>query len=189
MDRSPIGESSSLGTTFDRFRNRFPEVLQVSQVRGVAFMLLAAIHGAHTVLRLVGSALILVMAPGPAWSPGGITRSRLLLNGLLMAILLLGLIGVLWEVIADSLASDTGFGIAFLGGVGSMSPLGMGGEIGHPPHGAGFVAMVGAVLIGVITSWMCFIALPTKVAARFNDRPDTSMAHDEVQWGQPSVPY
>ncbi len=106
-----------------------------------------------------------------------------------MSIVLLGLIVVLWQGIADSLASDTGFGIAFLGGLGSIAPLGMGGEIGHQPLGPGFVEMVGAALIGVITSWMCFIAIPINAAARFNDRPDTSMAPDEVQWGQPSVPY
>lgn len=89
----------------------------------------------------------------------------------MVPILLLGLIVVLWQGIADSLASGTGFGIPF------------------QRLEAGFLEMPGAILIGVISSWMCFIAFPIKAAARVNDCLDTSMAPIGVQWGKPSVPY
>jgi Amt family ammonium transporter len=94
--------------------------------------------GADTLLMLIGSALVLLMTPGLAFFYGGFTRSKNVLNTMMMSFFLMGLIGVLWVVIGYSLAFDTGFKSPFIGGLGSMWLNGVGGEFGDAPLADGF---------------------------------------------------
>jgi Amt family ammonium transporter len=158
MHRSPTGEASSVGTTFDRIRGDVLDRFQDPQLRRIAFFLLAIgaglaplmagsaraalamapTDGADTLLMLVGSALVLLMTPGLAFFYGGFTRSKNVLNCMMMSFFLMGLIGVLWVVIGYSLAFDSGFRSPFIGGLGSMFLHGVGGELGDQPLGPGF---------------------------------------------------
>jgi ammonium transporter, Amt family len=158
MHSSPSGEAWSVATTFDSFRHRFLERFQDPQLRRIAFFLLAVgagllplmagaanaalamapTDGADTLLMLVGSAMVLLMTPGLAFFYGGFTRSKNVLNCMMMSFFLMGLIGVVWVVIGYSLAFDTGFGSPFIGGLGSMFLHGVGGELGDQPLAAGF---------------------------------------------------
>lgn len=94
--------------------------------------------GADTLLMLIGSALVLLMTPGLAFFYGGFTRSKNVLNTMMMSFFLMGLIGVLWVVIGYSLAFDTGFNSPFIGGLGSMWLNGVGGALGDAPLADGF---------------------------------------------------
>lgn len=158
MHSSPSGGAWSVATTLDRFLLTLLARLQDPQLRRLAFFLLAPgaallplmagaantalalapTDGADTLLMLVGSAMVLLMTPGLAFFYGGFTRSKNVLNGMMMSFFLMGLIGVLWVVIGYSLAFDTGFGSPFIGGLGSMFLHGVGGELGDQPLAAGF---------------------------------------------------
>jgi Amt family ammonium transporter len=94
--------------------------------------------GADTLLMLIGSALVLLMTPGLAFFYGGFTRSKNVLNTMMMSFFLMGLIGVLWVVIGYSLAFDPGFKSPFIGGLGSMWLNGVGGKYGDAPLADGF---------------------------------------------------
>ncbi|MFM7087056.1 MAG: ammonium transporter [Cyanobium sp.] len=98
----------------------------------------APTDGADTLLMLMGSALVLLMTPGLAFFYGGFTRSKNVLNTMMMSFFLMGLIGVLWVVVGYSLAFDTGFKSAFIGGLGSMWLHGVGGPLGNQPLDPGF---------------------------------------------------
>ena len=144
--------------TFGRIRLRMLAAVQDHQLRRTAFALLGvgagliplmagAAHaalpkavndGADTLLMLIGSALVLLMTPGLAFFYGGFTRSKNVLNTMMMSFFLMGLIGVLWVVIGYSLAFDTGFKSDFIGGLGSMWLNGIGGEFGDSPLADGF---------------------------------------------------
>ncbi len=158
MHSSPSGEAWSVATTFESFRHRFLERFQDPQLRRIAFFLLAIgagllplmagaanaaltmapTDGADTLLMLVGSAMVLLMTPGLAFFYGGFTRSKNVLNCMMMSFFLMGLIGVLWVVIGYSLAFDGGFGSPFIGGLGSMFLHGVGGELGDKALAPGF---------------------------------------------------
>jgi len=94
--------------------------------------------GADTLLMLFGSALVLLMTPGLAFFYGGFTRSKNVLNTMMMSFFLMGLIGVLWVVIGYSLAFGTGFKSPFIGGLEAMWLNGVGGEFGDAPLADGF---------------------------------------------------
>ena len=109
---------------FDRWRRRFLAGVQDPQLRrsafamigiaaGLAPLMAGAAHaalpkavndGADTLLMLIGSALVLLMTPGLAFFYGGFTRSKNVLNTMMMSFFLMGLIGGLWVVIGYSLA-------------------------------------------------------------------------------------
>jgi Amt family ammonium transporter len=145
-------------TVFDRWRRRFLAGVQDPQLRRSAFVMIGiaaglaplmagAAHaalpkavndGADTLLMLIGSALVLLMTPGLAFFYGGFTRSKNVLNTMMMSFFLMGLIGVLWVVIGYSLAFDSGFKSPFIGGLGSMWMNGVGGEFGDAPLADGF---------------------------------------------------
>ena len=153
-----VGGGFSPLTVFDRWRRRFLAGVQDPQLRRSAFVMIGiaaglaplmagAAHaalpkavndGADTLLMLIGSALVLLMTPGLAFFYGGFTRSKNVLNTMMMSFFLMGLIGVLWVVIGYSLAFDTGFKSPFIGGLGSMWMNGVGGEFGDAPLADGF---------------------------------------------------
>ncbi|MEB3200605.1 MAG: ammonia channel protein, partial [Synechococcaceae cyanobacterium] len=152
------GGGASAATTFDRFRTRLLAGVQDPQLRRYAFGLMAVAagmlpllagsaraalqaaptDGADNALMLFGSALVLLMTPGLAFFYGGFTRSKNVLNTMMMSFFLMGLIGVLWVVIGYSLAFDTGFKSPFIGGLGSMWLNGVGGPLGDAPLAPGF---------------------------------------------------
>ncbi|WP_216900048.1 hypothetical protein [Synechococcus sp. CCY 9618] len=84
-----------------------------------ASLAMAPADGADTLLMLVGSALVLpmmLMTPGLALFHGGVTRSKNVLNGMMMSFFLMGLIG----------------------GLGAMVLQGVGGALGDQPLAGGF---------------------------------------------------
>lgn len=126
----PLGSGGSTPLrVFDRWRCRFLAGVQDPQLRRSGFVMMGiaagltplmagAAHaalpkavndGADTLLMLMGSALVLLMTPGLAFFYGGFTRSKNVLNTMMMSFFLMGLIGVLWVVIGYSLAFDGGF--------------------------------------------------------------------------------
>ena len=155
----PLGSGGSTPLrVFDRWRRRFLAGVQDPQLRRSGFVMMGiaagltplmagAAHaalpkavndGADTLLMLMGSALVLLMTPGLAFFYGGFTRSKNVLNTMMMSFFLMGLIGVLWVVIGYSLAFDGGFKSPFIGGLGSMWLSGVGGELGDAPLADGF---------------------------------------------------
>jgi len=152
------GGGPSVATTFDRFRTRVLAGVQDPQLRRAAFALMAVgaglvplmagsahaalakmdTDGADTLLMLMGSALVLLMTPGLAFFYGGFTRSKNVLNTMMMSFFLMGLIGVLWVVVGYSLAFDGGFKSPFIGGLGLMWLTNLGGELGDKPLADGF---------------------------------------------------
>jgi Amt family ammonium transporter len=132
--------------------------LQEPQLRGLAFALLATgagllplmggaaraalskvpTDGADTLLMLIGSALVLLMTPGLAFFYGGFTRSKNVLNCMMMSFFLMGLIGVLWVVIGYSLSFGLGFNSPFIGGLEFFMLNGLGGPLGDAPLADGF---------------------------------------------------
>ena len=152
------GKGASVATTFDRFRTKVLAGVQDPQLRRYAFFVMAAgaglvplmagsakaalapgvTDGADTMLMLMGSALVLLMTPGLAFFYGGFTRSKNVLNTMMMSFFLMGLIGVLWVVIGYSLAFDGGFKSPFIGGLGAMWLNGVGGELGDAAVAPGF---------------------------------------------------
>jgi Amt family ammonium transporter len=123
------GHEASTLATFDRLRVNFFAGVQQLQLRRYGMGLMAAgagllplmagsahaaltkmpTDGADTLLMLFGSALVLLMTPGLAFFYGGFTRSKNVLNTMMMSFFLMGLIGVLWVVVGYSLAFGTGF--------------------------------------------------------------------------------
>jgi Amt family ammonium transporter len=155
-EASPRGPSAA--TTFHRFRTQLLAAVQDPQLRRYGFFALAAgagliplmggavkaalqaapTDGADNTLMLFGSALVLLMTPGLAFFYGGFTRSKNVLNTMMMSFFSMGLIGVLWVVIGYSLAFDTGFKSPFIGGLGAMWLNNVGGPLGDAPLAPGF---------------------------------------------------
>jgi Amt family ammonium transporter len=151
----------SVEMTFDRFRTRVLAGVQDPQLRRFAMVLLTIgagllpflfsaanaepaplkeipTDGADTLLLLIGSAQVMLMIPGLAFFYGGFTRSKNVLNTLMMSFFCLGLVGVLWVVIQYSLAFGTGFNSPFLGGLEHFMLNGIGGPLGDKPLAPGF---------------------------------------------------
>jgi len=144
--------------TFDRFRQRFAARLSEPRLRRIAFALLASgagllpliagsaqaslskvpTDGADTLLMLIGSAMVLLMTPGLAFFYGGFTRSKNVLNCMMMSFFLMGLIGVLWVVIGYSLSFGLGFNSPFIGGLELFMLNNLGGPLGDGPLADGF---------------------------------------------------
>jgi Amt family ammonium transporter len=144
--------------TIDEWRRRFTSGLRESHLRRLAFALLASgagllpllagsaqaalgkmpTDGADTLLMLIGSALVLLMTPGLAFFYGGFTRSKNVLNCMMMSFFLMGLIGVLWVVIGYSLSFGLGFNSPFIGGLEYILMNNVGGPMGDAPLADGF---------------------------------------------------
>ncbi len=178
MDRSPIGESSSLATTFDRFRSRFPEALH-AQVRGGRLQDPGR-HPWRPHPAGVGDVRPGSDAdPRTGLGPRGDHPASPLQNGMMMQPHLLGLIAFRWERIAHRLASYTGFGMAFRSGIGSMSPLDMGSVMDgfhRRPHQTaaqcGAVGQtIGALLSGIQAKKMLFASDDLTPSAKIMEMP------------------
>ena len=144
--------------TFEAWRQGVGDHLLQSHWRRVAFALLAAgagiapllagsahaalskmpTDGADTLLMLIGSAMVLLMTPGLAFFYGGFTRSKNVLNCMMMSFFLMGLIGVLWVVIGYSLSFGLGFNSPFIGGLEHLFLHDVGGPLGDGPLADGF---------------------------------------------------
>jgi Amt family ammonium transporter len=151
----------SAATTFDRFRSRVLAGVQDPQLRRYAVMLLAAgaglltmmagsaraaltkvpTDGSDTLLMLMGSALVLLMTPGLAFFYGGFTRSKNVLNTMMMSFFLMGLIGVLWVAVGYSLSFGVNPNPTLNGFIGTFDHFfldGVGGPTGDAPLADGF---------------------------------------------------
>ena len=89
-----------------------------------------AISGADTSWMLMSTALVLLMTPGLAFFYGGLVNSRNALNTMMMSFIALGVSGVLWAVVAYSLAFGAGGGL-----VGDLSMVVLRG-VGTEPSGS-----------------------------------------------------
>ena len=126
--------------------------------------------GADTLLMLVGSALVLLMTPGLAFFYGGFTRSKNVLNTMMMSFFLMGLIGVLWVVVGYSLAFDAG--TPFIGGLNLMFLNGVGGELGDAPLADGLAISATSFalfqgMFAIITPALISGALVERVSFKF----------------------
>jgi Amt family ammonium transporter len=82
---------------------------------------------------LMSTALVLLMTPGLAFFYGGLVNSRNALNTMMMSFIALGVSGVLWAVVAYSLAFGAGGG--FVGDLSMVLLRGVGTEAsGSIPH-------------------------------------------------------
>ena len=110
-----------------------------------------AISGADTSWMLMSTALVLLMTPGLAFFYGGLVNSRNALNTMMMSFIALGVSGVVWAVVAYSLAFGAGgglvgdFSMVLLRGVGTEAS----GSIPHMLFMAfqGTFAIITAALI------------------------------------------
>jgi ammonium transporter, Amt family len=92
-----------------------------------------AISGADTAWILMSTALVLLMTPALAFFYGGLVRSKDMLNTMMMSFVSLGITGVLWALVAYSLAF--GVGSAWLGDLSMALLTGVGLEAkGSIPH-------------------------------------------------------
>src|SRR5688572_17323992 len=145
----------------------------------VAAMVLQApveVVGADTAWVLISTALVLLMTPALGFFYGGLVRSKNILNTLMMSFASLGVVGVVWALIAYSLAFAPGnnwiggLDFAFLRGVG-LEP----GALGAIPHllfmafQGTFAIITAALISGAIVErmrfgpYLAFIALWTIV--------------------------
>src|SRR5262245_43418264 len=64
-----------------------------------------------TVWMLVSTALVLLMTPGLAFFYGGLVRSKNALNTMMMSVASLGVVGLVWALVAYSVAFGSGSGV------------------------------------------------------------------------------
>jgi ammonium transporter, Amt family len=132
--------------------------------------------GADTAWMLISTALVLLMTPALGFFYGGLVRSKNILNTLMMSFASLGVVGVVWALIAYSLAFAPGndwiggLDFAFLRGVGLEA-----GALGAIPHllfmafQGTFAIITAALISGAIVErmrfgpYLAFIALWTIV--------------------------
>src|ERR687897_1820776 len=76
--------------------------------RGAVFLEELAMNQADVAWMLVATALVLLMTPALAFFYGGLVRSKNALNTMMMSFLALGVVGILWALIAYSLAFGPG---------------------------------------------------------------------------------
>jgi Amt family ammonium transporter len=119
---------------------------------------------------LIGSALVLLMTPGLAFFYGGFTRSKNVLNTMMMSFFMMGLIGVLWVVVGYSLAFDAG--TPFVGGLNLMFLNGVGGELGDAPLADGLAISAPSFalfqgMFAIITPALISGALVERVSFKF----------------------
>ena len=120
-----------------------------------------AISGGDTSWMLMSTALVLLMTPGLAFFYGGLVNSRNALNTMMMCFIALGVTGVLWAVVAYSLAFGAGGG--FVGDLSMVVLRGVGTEAsGSIPHilfmafQATFAIITAALISGALIGRMRF---------------------------------
>jgi Amt family ammonium transporter len=116
---------------------------------------------ADTAWMLVATALVLLMTPALAFFYGGLVRSKNSLNTMMMSFVALGAVGILWALLAYSLAFSEGS--AWLGGLSNALLAGVGTEAkGSIPHvlfmayQGTFAIITAALISGAIVERMRF---------------------------------
>src|SRR5258705_244623 len=118
---------------------------------------------ADTAWMLCSTALVLLMTPMLAFFYGGLVRSKNALNTMMMSFIALGFTGIIWALIAYSLAFSTGnkwigdLSNLFLRGVG-LEPLGTIPHMLHMSYQATFAIITAALISGSIVERMRFSA-------------------------------
>src|ERR1051325_1773860 len=118
---------------------------------------------ADTAWMLCSTALVLLMTPMLAFFYGGLVRSKNALNTMMMSFIALGFTGVIWALIAYSLAFSAGnkwigdLSNVFLRGVG-LEPLGTIPHLLHRSYQATFAIITAALISGSIVERMRFSA-------------------------------
>ena len=131
-----------------------------------------AVVPADTAWMLVSTALVLLMTPALAFFYGGLVRSKNSLNTMMMSFAALGAVGVVWALMAYSLAFAEGN--AWMGGATNVLLAGVGTEAkGTIPHvlfmayQGTFAIITAALISGAIVErmrfgpYLAFIALWT----------------------------
>ena len=124
---------------------------------------------ADTAWMLCSTALVLLMTPMLAFFYGGLVRSKNALNTMMMSFIALGFSGILWAVIAYSLAFTPGspwigdLSNLFLRGVG-LEPLGTIPHMLHMSYQATFAIITAALISGSIVERMRFSAYVTFIS-------------------------
>lgn len=106
-----------------------------------------------TAFMLVSAALVFLMTPGLAFFYGGLTRSKSVLNTMMMSVIAIGVGGVLWLVAGYSLAFGEGGG-ALIGGLGNVGFAGLAGQLSGtiPAYVfAAFQAMFAIITLALIS--------------------------------------
>lgn len=119
------------------------------------------LSAADTAWMLVSTALVLLMTPALGFFYGGLVRSKNALNTMMMSVAALGISGVVWALLAYSLAFSPGSG--FLGGLGYSFLRGVGLEPnGTIPHllffayQGTFAIITGALVSGALVERLRF---------------------------------
>ena len=118
---------------------------------------------ADTAWMLASTALVLLMTPMLGFFYGGMVRSKNSLNTIMMSYIALGFTGIIWALIAYSLAFSAGnkwigdLSNAFLKGVG-LEPLGTIPHMLHMSYQATFAIITAALISGSIVERMRFSA-------------------------------
>jgi Amt family ammonium transporter len=123
-----------------------------------------AVVPADTAWMLVSTALVLLMTPALAFFYGGLVRSKSSLNTMMMSFAALGVVGVVWALVAYSLAfGDGGASNAWIGGFGNALLQGVGVEAkGTIPHlvffafQGTFAIITAALISGAVVERMRF---------------------------------
>jgi Amt family ammonium transporter len=131
-----------------------------------------AVVPADTAWMLVSTALVLLMTPALAFFYGGLVRSKNSLNTMMMSFAALGVVGVVWALLAYSLAFADG--TAWIGGGTNVLLAGVGTEAkGTIPHvlfmayQGTFAIITAALISGAVVErmrfgpYLAFIALWT----------------------------
>ena len=93
------------------------------------------INGADVAWMIVATALVLLMTPALAFFYGGLTRSKNMLNTMMMSFIALGLVTVTWAIAGFSLAFGSGGRLAegkFIGDGTYLFLRGVGAEVWDP---------------------------------------------------------
>ncbi|MBK8003499.1 MAG: ammonium transporter [Gemmatimonadetes bacterium] len=119
------------------------------------------VSGADTAWMLISTALVLLMTPALAFFYGGLVRSKNALNTMMMSFVALGAVGLLWALVAYSLAFDAG--TAWIGGFTNALLAGVGVEAkGTIPHvlfmayQGTFAIITAALISGAVVERMRF---------------------------------
>ncbi len=122
---------------------------------------LPALVPADTAWILVATALVLLMTPALAFFYGGLVRSKNSLNTMMMSFVALGAVGLLWALVAYSLAFSEGtpwlggFGNALLAGV-TADPKGTIPHVLFMAYQGTFAIITAALISGAVVERMRF---------------------------------
>jgi ammonium transporter, Amt family len=118
-----------------------------------------------TAWMLTSAALVLLMTPGLAFFYGGMTRSKSVLNMMMMSMSAIGLIGVLWVLYGYSMAFGNDVGLGLLGN--PFEHLGLNGlfggtylaEDGGPPVSIPLVNTIPATVFAAFQAMFAIITV------------------------------